>query len=90
MNKLELAQKMNKIIAKCWLDDSFKQKLLAHPEATIKTELKELPTGITFVMHEDTDSVMNITIPAKPTDISDEELESECDVNSCCCYICIL
>ncbi|MEK7817189.1 MAG: NHLP leader peptide family RiPP precursor, partial [Actinomycetota bacterium] len=71
MNQEEQGKKMNQLIAKCWSDEGFKQKLLADPAATLKAEGVALPAGLTLKAVENTDKVFHLVIPAKPTDLSD-------------------
>ena len=73
----EQAKKMGSVIAKCWADEGFKKKLLADPAATLKAEgVKfELPEGMTLKAVENTDKVYHIIIPAKPMEMSDEQLD---------------
>jgi hypothetical protein len=75
MNQEEQAKKITQLIAKCWADEGFKQKALADPAATLRAEGVELPTGLSYVAHENTDKVVHLVIPAKPTDLSDEDLD---------------
>ena len=75
MNQEEQGKKMNQIIAKCWADEAFKKKLLADPAATLKAEGAEVPAGLTVKAVENTDKVFHLVIPAKPTDLSDEDLD---------------
>ena len=75
MNLAERGKKMSELVAKCWADDGFKQKLLADPAATLKAEGAELPAGLTVKAVENTDNVFHLIIPAKPTDLSDEQLD---------------
>ena len=75
MNNEEQGKKMNQIIAKCWADETFKTKLLADPAATLKAEGAEVPAGLTVKAVENTDKVFHLVIPAKPTDLSDEDLD---------------
>jgi len=70
----EQGKKMSQLIAKCWADEGFKQKLLANPAATLKAEGVELPAGLSVKALENTDKVFHLVIPAKPTDLSDEDL----------------
>ena len=48
MNPEEQGRKLSQLIAKCWADEGFKQKLLADPAATLKAEGVELPAGLSF------------------------------------------
>jgi hypothetical protein len=75
MNQEEHGKKMSQLIAKCWADEGFKQKLLADPAATLKAEGAELPAGLSINALENTDKVVHLVIPARPTDLSDEELD---------------
>ncbi len=71
----EQDNKMQQIIAKCWVDEGFKQKLLADTMATLKAEGAELPAGLTVKAVENTDKVFHLVIPSKPTDLSDDDLD---------------
>ena len=75
MNQEEQGKKMSQLIAKCWADEGFKRKLLADPAATLKAEGVELPAGLSVKALENTDKVFHLVIPAKPTDLSDEDLD---------------
>lgn len=75
MNQEEQGKKMSQLIARCWEDESFKQQLLADPAATLKAEGAELPAGLSIKAHENTDNVFHLVIPAKPTELSDEDLD---------------
>jgi len=47
----------NQVIAKAWLDDSFREKLLSNPKSVLEEENIDLPLNFDF---------SNFTIPAKP------------------------
>src|SRR5689334_19045598 len=74
----EQAKKMGSVIAKCWSDDGFKKKLLADPAATLKGEgVKfELPAGMSIKAVENSEKVYHIVIPAKPKELSEEQLDN--------------
>jgi hypothetical protein len=74
MNQEEQGKKISQLVAKCWADEGFKQKVLADPAATLRAEGVELPPGQSYVAHENTDKVVHLVIPAKPTELSDEDL----------------
>lgn len=67
---------MHQIIGKCWADDAFKQRLLADPAGVLKEHGAEVPAGFTVKAVEDTNNVMHLVIPAKPKDLSDEDLDT--------------
>jgi hypothetical protein len=75
LNQEEYGRKMSQLIARCWADESFKRKFLADPEATLKAEGAELPAGVSIKALENTDNVVHLVIPAKPTELSDEDLD---------------
>jgi len=70
------AKQYQQLIAKCWADDAFKQRLLADPAGTLKVEGLEVPKGVSIRVLENTAQVFNLVIPLVPTDISDEGLVS--------------
>ena len=75
MNQEEQGKKISQLIARCWADEGFKQKVLADPAATLRAEGLELPADLSYVAHENTEKVVHLVIPAKPTDLSDEDLD---------------
>ncbi len=87
MNQEDQSKKIGQLIAKCWADESFKQKLLADTMATLKAEGSELPAGLTVKAVENTDKVFHLVIPAKPTDLSDDDLDK---VAGGACDFCML
>jgi hypothetical protein len=73
MNEEE-QKKISQLIAKCWADEGFKKKVLADPAKTLRAEGLELRDDLSYVAHENTDKVFHLIIPAKPTELSDEDL----------------
>lgn len=65
-----------KVIAKAWGDDAFRAQLLADPNAALAGEGINAPAGKRFAIVEDTDDVVNVVLPARPTELSDDELDS--------------
>lgn len=63
------------IIARCWEDEAFKRRLMADPLATLRWAGIPIPNGMTVKVHEDTEQVMHLVIPAKPKMLADELLE---------------
>lgn len=74
-NQEEQAKKMGQLIAKCWSDDSFKQKLMSDPKSVLKENGVDIPEGLEVKMVENTDNVFHLVIPAKPDGLSDENLD---------------
>jgi len=75
MNQEAQSKKMHQVIAKCWSNESFKQKLLADPSATLKAEGVTVPEGVSDKALDNTDKVVHVVVPAKPTDLSDDDLD---------------
>lgn len=65
-----------KVIAKAWSDDGFHTRLLADPTATLAAEGVDVPEGARVVVLENTDDVVHLVIPAKPTELTDDQLDS--------------
>ena len=83
MNQDEQGKKVSQLIAKCWADEGFKRKLLADPAATLKAEGVESPAGLSIKAVENTDKVFHLVIPAKPTELSDEDLDQVAGGDAC-------
>ncbi len=75
MSQNEQSKKMGAIIAKCWADEGFKQRLLADANAALKAEGVEVPAGVSVKVVENTDMAINCVLPSKPNkELSDEDL----------------
>jgi hypothetical protein len=81
----EQGKAMSQLIAKCWADEGYKQRLLADPASTLKAGGVEVPRGLSVKAVENTDTVVHLVIPAKPTDLSDDELDK---VSAGWCVMC--
>jgi len=71
----EQSKRYQQLIAKCWADEAFKQRLLADPAETLKAEGIEVPTGVRVQVVENTAQVCTLVIPVQSNDLSDEVLE---------------
>src|SRR3954452_19395909 len=87
MNQEEQGKKMSQLLAKCWADEGFKQKVLADPATTLRAEGVELPANLSIKAVENTDKVFHLVIPAKPTDLADEELKQVVGGACTCCWV---
>jgi hypothetical protein len=67
-----------KLIARAWADEGLKKRLLADPAQVLKENGLEVPPGVQVKVVEDTESLIHLTLPAKPTsgELSEEELSS--------------
>ncbi len=70
------AKQYGQVVAKAWADDDFKQRLLADPAATLQAEGITVPQGVELRAVENTDKVMYLMLPPKPSaELSDEQLD---------------
>jgi hypothetical protein len=92
MTNDEQAKTYGKIVARTWADEGFKARLMADPAAVLAAEGFDLPQGVSFKVVEDTDKLITIVLPTRPTDLSDEMLEgvagSMTVINTC--WVCIV
>lgn len=66
MNQEEQVKKMQKVIAKAWADEAFKQKLIAQPAETLREEGLDTPPEVELRVVECTDKVVYVVLPPKP------------------------
>ena len=57
---------MQKIIAKCWEDEAFKERLLADPAATLAAGGVQVPEGMTVNVAVDSEDLRTLVIPRPP------------------------
>ncbi|MBK5964539.1 NHLP leader peptide family natural product precursor [Thiocystis minor] len=69
------AKQYQQLIAKCWADEDFKQRLLADPAGTLAAEGMAVPEGVTLRVMENTAQAVTLVIPARSTELTDEVLE---------------
>ena len=63
------------IVAKCWADPDFKQRLIAEPAETLRAEGGAVPDGVQVTVVEDTAGKFTFFIPPEPSELSDEALD---------------
>ena len=62
-------------VRKAWADPAFRAKLLADPRAALADEGAAIPAGLTVNVVENTESVVNLVLPPRPSgDLSEEAL----------------
>lgn len=89
---------VSKIIAKAWMDDEFRNRLLEEPTAILREAglvLEDLAQVIVNQgtakagMNLNSDGTMTINLPAKPNNITDEKMnycsEGTGDIVGCSC-----
>jgi hypothetical protein len=91
----EAGKTLSKVIAKTWVDQEFKQRLILEPEAVLEENGLTLPSGVEVRVREtscvesltiidvnlDSDShqVYEIPLPPKPTELTDSQIQSWTD-----------
>ena len=85
----EQAKAYGRVVAKAWSDAGFKQRLLADPAVVLKAEGVAVPEGVAVRLVENTDTLVYLTLPAKPAEgaLSDEQLTAVAG-GYCCNTIC--
>lgn len=68
------AKQYQQLIAKCWADKAFKQRLMANPREVLKQEGLEVPADISVQVVENTPTQMVLVVPQKLDELSDEML----------------
>src|SRR5262245_6999877 len=75
MNAEQQNKVWSQVVAKAWVDDAFKRRLLADPAAVLQEHGVAVPPGVQVKVVEDTDTVRHMTLPARPPgELSEEEL----------------
>ena len=70
------AKQYGQVVARAWADDEFKQRLLANPAAVLQAEGIAVPQGVELRAVENTDKVLYLALPPKPSaELSDEQLD---------------
>ena len=64
------------LVAKAWSDPALREKLLADPAGVLKENGVIVPADVTINVRENTDQVVNLVLPVKPSaaELSEEEL----------------
>ncbi len=65
-----------KIVAKAWSDAAFKQRLIKDPRSVLKENGIELPPSIECKIDEDSEKVLHLVLPKKPSgELTEESLK---------------
>ena len=79
-----VASAYGKVIARAWRDPSFKAKLIADPQSTLKQAGVSIPAGVTVQVVENTGTHFHFVLPAKPSGaLTDEALDKVAGGSSC-------
>ena len=73
----EYAKQWGQLVARTWSDPTFKARLLAEPGQTLAEQGIALPPDIEVRVHENTPTVLHLTLPPAPAEeLSDEQLDA--------------
>ena len=72
-------------VMRAWSDPAFKAELLADPHAALAAVGVSVPPGVTMKIVENTDTLMHLVLPAKPTggELSEQALEKVVAGSAC-------
>ncbi len=87
-NWQDMSKDISRAIAKAWLDDDFRNKLLMDPKGTLEGEGMSFAPGVTVQAEENTfswkidpvstyssNAIITIPVPPRPADVTTTELE---------------
>jgi hypothetical protein len=63
----EQARRIEQVVARAWIDDVFKYRLLSDPAKMLRAEGVGIPEGVEVRILEDTDTVLHVVLPMKPS-----------------------
>ncbi len=72
----EQAKAYGRLVANCWSDEAFKQRLLANPTAVLQEAGMPVPEGTEVRVVENTDRLVYLPLPVRPRELSDEQLDA--------------
>ena len=78
MDPQDWNKKVGQITAKAWTDDAFKKRLLSDPTNVLQECGLPIPSGVKIKMTEDTDALIHLSLPSRPSEaeLSEEDLEA--------------
>jgi hypothetical protein len=76
MDEKDQGKVFSQLIAKAWTDAAFKQRLLREPATVLEEYGLEVPAGVTIRIVEDTDTLMHVSLPPRPSgkELTEEDL----------------
>ncbi len=74
---IEERKEYAKIIAKAWVDEEFKKRLLADPATVLKENGIEVPEGMTVKFVEGKENEILVPLPPRPPESRGAELSDE-------------
>jgi hypothetical protein len=58
---------IEKIVARAWMDEVFRYRLLSDPARILRAEGASIPQGVEVRIVEDTENVRHVVLPLKPS-----------------------
>lgn len=85
----EHGKKWAQVVAKAWMDDEFKQRLLSDPESALAEHGIEAAPGQEYKIVADSPTVSHLVLPAKPGTSGVADASSELqhlEARGCACF----
>jgi hypothetical protein len=79
----ELNRTWARVVAKAWIDEDFKRRLIADPAGVARDEGMPIPQGLTVRVVEDAPGMRTLVLPPQPTDVGGVD-EVEQRLAGCC------
>lgn len=76
-------QTWGQVVAQAWSDDSYRQRLVADPRAVLEERGLTPPAGAQITVLEDTADQVHVVLPARPDELSDEDLDAAAGAGNC-------
>lgn len=86
MQKDDARKKLGKVIARAWTDAEYRKKLHSHPHDALAEAGITVPTSQKIKVLEDSADTLHVVIPARPAQVTDQQLRSD-DVHADLCKI---
>lgn len=67
MKHQEQTRIIEKIVARAWMDEVFRYRLLSDPARILRAEGASIPQGVEVRIVEDTENVRHVVLPLKPS-----------------------
>ena len=91
----ESQKALSKLVAQAWLDEGFKKRFISEPIAVLQENGLTIPNGVTLVVNEHnsegslissnanegSSQIYEISLPSKPTELTDSEIQSWSDID---------
>lgn len=76
------------IMARIWTDEDFKRRFMSEPAEVLREEGVDIPQGVEVIAVENTPERVYISVPPRPEEVSEEDLETVAGGNCVGCLGC--